>query len=442
MERGVPSNKSLICLPDWCHRAMHKAVLERFSPENIFGKKKELQGAVLAIAEKVGTLPALSDESPPPHALLYGGGVRDLILGEPLRDADLQVYGVAPDNLEQILHELFPGGVERAGKEYEIIKARIGKRDTLDISIPRRKTGGISRFEEGEPDMFPLEAARYRDFTINSMALDPLSGIVYDPFNGRADLAARRLRIVDNDTFRLRGVHLFRAAQFAARFNLTIDDESSRFMAELARSQIMDQVPPNAIREELRKLVLIARKPSEGLAILHRLGLLRRFLPPRITSQSAAQLKLWMTLIDRGIQLGRSVRLYPEHIFTAQLALLLSPLRSLTDKQRQREEIERTLTGLCYSDFKQKGVAEIFELYVTLEPLLVQQPQRRVGRARPQRGLRSRSASESGECVAASDDGGVNPINAPLPAIILTAAALSGRPYAEVSAVINAVTAE
>lgn len=421
---------------------MHKAVLERFSPENIFGKKKELQGAVLAIAERVGTLPALSDDSPPPHALLYGGGVRDLILGEPLRDADLQVYGVAPDNLEQILHELFPGGVERAGKEYEIIKARIGKRDTLDISIPRRKTGGVSRFEEGEPDMFPLDAARYRDFTINSMALDPLSGIVYDPFNGRADLAARRLRIVDNDTFRLRGVHLFRAAQFAARFNLTIDDESWHSMVEFAKSEVLDDVPPNAIREELRKLLLIGRKPSEGLAILHRLGLLRRSLPHWIAKQSAAQLKYWMGCLDRGIQLGRSSRLYPEHIFTAQLALLLSPLRLIPDKPTQLALIQDTLTGLCFSEFQQAAVAQIFDRYGMLEPLLRNSSNRRIGKARPQRGLRARVANEPREGVVSLDDGVVHPISMPLPPMILTAAVLSGRSYSEVSAVFQSSISE
>ena len=409
---------------------MQQRFLERLPTDQMFGKKGELQQIVQAISEKVAALPPLAIDAPPPHALIYGGGVRDILLGEPLRDADMQVYGVAPERLEQLLHDLYPGTVERAGKEYEILKARISKRVSLDISIPRRKTGGVSRLEDGEPDMFPIDAARYRDFTINSMALDPLTGVVYDPFGGRSDLAARRLRIVDKETFQMRGVHLFRAAQFVARFGLKIDDHDWRFMFDMAKSPVMDQVPANAIREELRKLLLIARKPSDGLSILHRLGLLRRFLPHRIANQPSAQIGKWMSLSDRGIQLGRSARLYPEHIMIAQLALLLSPLLHLKEEEARLTAIRDTLTNICFSEFQQSSVAEIFTLFLALEPLLQDQPHRRVGRARPQRGMRRNIGDESEIAERIP-----KPLFAPIPATVLTTAVLSGHSFSEIAAI-------
>ena len=409
---------------------MQQRFLERLPTDQMFGKKGNLLGIVQSISSKIAALPALSIDAPPPHALIYGGGVRDILLGEPLRDADMQVYGVEPERLERLLHEMYPETAERAGKEYEILKVRVGKRVSLDISIPRKKTGGVSRFEDGEPDMFPIDAARYRDFTINSMALDPLTGVVYDPFGGRSDLAARRLRIVEEDTFQMRGVHLFRAAQFVARFGLKIDDHDWRFMTDMAQSSVMDQVPANAIREELRKLLLIARRPSDGLSILHRLGLLRRFLPHCIANQPSAQMRSWMSLFDRGIQLGRSSRLYPEHIMIAQLAVLLSPLRHIEEEQARLTTIQDTLTNICFSEFQQSAVAEIFTLFLALEPLLQDQSHRRVGRARPQRGVR-RNVADEGELAGRIS----KPLHAPFPATVLTTAVLSGHSFSEIAAI-------
>ena len=408
---------------------MNERYSDRLSTGQIFARRKVLQEGVCALANEVAKLPRAAVEAPAPHALLYGGGIRDLFLGERLRDADIQVYGVAPAVLEGLLNGLFPGNVERVGKEYEILKVTLSRADILDVSIPRTNTAGVSKFEEGDPLLFPLLASRYRDFTINSMSLDPLTGIVYDPFDGRADLRARRLRLVDEETFCLRGVHILRGCQFAARFGLTIEEGTARVMSALSRSEAVERIPLNAVRKELRKLLLEGKKPSSGIALLHRFELLRRFFPARVTAQKNADLTSWMTKLERGVQLGRACRLYPEHILIAQLALLLSPLRKLAEGPRI-EAVHQCLTALCFSGFQRAAVAEILARFNQVESLFVGAPQRRVGSARPHRGARrgwSEEESRTSTILA--------PIFVPRPALALSLAVFFARPYEEMVSV-------
>lgn len=407
---------------------MSERFSERLSTDQIFARRKTLQEAVCALAQEVLKLPRAAAEAPAPHALLYGGGVRDLLLGERLRDADIQVYGVAPAVLERMLHSLFPGSVERAGKEYEILKVTLSRSDELDVSIARTKTGGVSRFDEGDPLLFPLIASRYRDFTINSMSLDPLTGIVYDPFDGRSDLHTRRLRLVDEETFSLRGVHVLRGCQFVARFGLSIDERTAQVMAALSRSEVVDRIPLNAVREELRKLLLVGKKPSTGMMLLHRFELLSRYFPARVAGQKKGDMNGWMAKLDRGIQLGRMARLYPEHILIAQLALLLSPLRQMAEGPRI-EAVHHCLSALCFSGFQRAAVAEILSGFNEAVSVLGDAPQRRVGSARPHRSTRRGGIGEEGQVRNLSA-----PVFAPRPAVALALAVFFGRSLDEMNA--------
>ena len=70
------------------------------------------------------------------------------------------------------------------------------------------------------------EATRRRDFTINAILQDPLTGEIIDPYSGRTDLENRVLRVVAADTFAEDSLRVLRAAQFAARFELNIDDKT------------------------------------------------------------------------------------------------------------------------------------------------------------------------------------------------------------------------
>jgi tRNA nucleotidyltransferase (CCA-adding enzyme) len=120
---------------------------------------------------------------------------------------------------------------------------------------------------------FP-DAASRRDFTINAIGFDPLTADYEDPFNGRGDLDHRVLRIVDPQTFGDDSLRVLRAIQFAARFELTLDQRTR----ELCQSIPLDDLPAERIWGELEKLLLKAPRPSVGFTLALELGVVDRLL--------------------------------------------------------------------------------------------------------------------------------------------------------------------
>lgn len=206
------------------------------------------------------------------RALIVGGWVRDRALGLAPKDLDIEVFGIPATELRALLERL--GRVDAVGESFTVYK--LGGHD---VSLPRResKTGcGHKGFTvEGDPDLSVEEAARRRDFTINAMSWDPLTGETIDPFGGAADLASRILRAVDTTTFADDSLRVLRAVQFAARFNLTLD-ESTR---ALCRSLPLDDLPAERIWGEVEKLLLRAPRPAVGLALALELGIVDQLWP-------------------------------------------------------------------------------------------------------------------------------------------------------------------
>jgi tRNA nucleotidyltransferase (CCA-adding enzyme) len=119
------------------------------------------------------------------------------------------------------------------------------------------------------------EAARRRDFTINAISFDPLTGEYLDPFDGRGDITRKTLRAVDARTFGEDSLRVLRALQFAARFEFTLDDATKT----LCRGIPLDDLPAERIWGEIEKLLLRARKPSIGFALGLELGVIERLFP-------------------------------------------------------------------------------------------------------------------------------------------------------------------
>jgi tRNA nucleotidyltransferase (CCA-adding enzyme) len=213
------------------------------------------------------------------RAYVVGGAVRDALLGLPVTDFDLEVYGLAPGALDEALRGL--GHVDAVGQAFTVFKLS-GLSDfdgVIDVSIPRRdsKAGpghrGIAVL--GDPDLPIEEASRRRDFTINAMLMDPRTGDVLDPHGGRRDLEARVLRAVDARTFGDDPLRALRAVQLAARFSLTVDPETGR----LAAAMPLSELPAERVFGEIEKLLLKARRPSLGFTLLRDWGMLRAVGP-------------------------------------------------------------------------------------------------------------------------------------------------------------------
>lgn len=198
------------------------------------------------------------------RALMVGGAVRDMLLGLAPKDVDLEVYGLPAADVERVLRGF--GDVSEVGKAFAVLKLRYEGMD-IDVALPRKevKTGeGHKGFAvEADPFLDPREAARRRDFTVNAIAADPLTGEIVDPFGGVKDLEDRVLRVVDERTFIEDPLRVLRAMQFIARFNLTVEPESFVLMQSMAPT--LKEISPERVGDEWRKLLLKSEKPSLGL---------------------------------------------------------------------------------------------------------------------------------------------------------------------------------
>ncbi|MFL2434604.1 MAG: hypothetical protein ACJ0H0_06865, partial [Vicinamibacterales bacterium] len=206
------------------------------------------------------------------QALLVGGWVRDHLLNTPSKDIDLEVYGLPADQLQTILKTLGP--INTVGSSFTVYKL-----GPLDIALPRTesKTGrGHRGFSvTGNPDLSISDASRRRDFTINAIAWDPLTDKYYDPHNGRRDLDARRLRMVDPLTFGDDSLRVLRALQLSARLKFEVDADT----ISICRQISLDDLPAERIWAEFEKLLLQAEQPSLGLALARTIGVIDQLFP-------------------------------------------------------------------------------------------------------------------------------------------------------------------
>ncbi len=220
------------------------------------------------------------------HAYIVGGAVRDGLLGIPVKDADIEVFGIAPDKLRTLLRADY--FVIEVGSSFGVFKLR---GIDIDVSLPRReaKSGvGHKAFTvEGDPGMPLAEAALRRDFTINALYYDIDKDEVLDPLGGLPDLEKRLLRHC-GPRFGEDPLRVLRAMQFIARFDLTATPET----IAICRAMTMENLPTERLYEEWHKLIVKGVKLSKGLAFLKDCGWIDYF-PELAALVGCPQDKLW-----------------------------------------------------------------------------------------------------------------------------------------------------
>ncbi|PIR47466.1 hypothetical protein COV06_03345 [Candidatus Uhrbacteria bacterium CG10_big_fil_rev_8_21_14_0_10_50_16] len=226
------------------------------------------------------------------RAYFVGGYVRDQLRGIASKDIDIEVHGVEPKTLRLIVENHFKD-VQEQGESFGVLRVFWQSSDKseqveIDISLPRtdsKVAPGHTGFDvRVDPFMGVEAAAQRRDFTINAMMQDVLTGKVVDPFGGKLDLEAGILRAVDVDLFSDDPLRVLRAVQFAARFELMVEEETCSLMRGM-----VDQLAELSIdrkRVEWQKLFLQARKPSIGLQLARDLDL---FVGPLAILEKMAQ---------------------------------------------------------------------------------------------------------------------------------------------------------
>lgn len=197
-----------------------------------------------------------------------GGYVRDKLMGKPPKDIDFCVVNLTPDRFAK----LFPSAFSKGAffpvfqlKSYEFAFARTETKTHLGHKGFDFDINGVSI----EDDLFR------RDVTINSMAIDVLSGELIDPFGGKDDLNNKVLRATSNH-FLEDPLRVYRVAQFATRFNFSIESGTKELMKSMK-----DELPTlsaERVFEELRK-ALRSETPSIFFNVLKELDLLDVHFP-------------------------------------------------------------------------------------------------------------------------------------------------------------------
>jgi len=220
-------------------------------------------------------------------AFLVGGCVRDRLLGYPIKDYDIEVYALPSEQLREVLEK--HGKVNTVGEHFAVYKLKPDAEPAceIDVSLPRRESkrgsGHRGFIIQGDPWMAFQEAASRRDFTINAILQDPLSGTIVDPCQGISDLDKRELRAVNANTFKDDSLRVLRAAQLSSRYRLKIAGETKI----LCQGISLKDIPRERVWEELKKLLLLSSCPSLGFNYLLELGVIEQLFPMLYELQSS-----------------------------------------------------------------------------------------------------------------------------------------------------------
>lgn len=239
---------------------------------------------------RFGFIGLLRRKFPESEWFLVGGAVRDGILGRLTKDYDLVVRNIEIEELLGALADL--GRVDLVGKRFGVAKFRpFGVNDLgeIDIALPRTEkagmSGGYRDFETQADPRMPIEKdLGRRDYTVNAMALDLLTGRLVDPYGGEQDLHAGIIRAVGEPSIRFQEDYsrMLRGIRFACELGFKIEERTWAAICDGA-GHINDAlkgeriVPYETIAKELVKALV--GDPGEAAELFFGCGLLAKLMP-------------------------------------------------------------------------------------------------------------------------------------------------------------------
>ncbi len=264
----------------------------------------------LAMAEKLACLIAHEGG----RVYYVGGYVRDLLLKKENKDIDIEVHGISVEQLEEILKSV--GYITEMGASFGVFGL---KGYDLDIAMPRKEEAIGRGHKDFKVDVDPYlgteKAAIRRDFTMNALMQDVLTGEIVDHFGGVEDLHRGLLRHVNPETFIEDPLRVLRGAQFAARFDFQIAEETK----ELSRTVDLSTLAPERIMGELEKALLKADHPSVFFEEM----------------RSMNQLDVWFPELKQLIETPQSPEHHPEGDVWIHTMLVLDQAASLREQAKE-----------------------------------------------------------------------------------------------------------
>lgn len=209
------------------------------------------------------------------ESFLVGGAVRDVFLGINADDWDVAT-NAPPEQVMSLFKFVVPTGIAHGTVTVHFEKT--------EIEVTTFRTDG--KYSDGRhPDKVEYASTieqdlSRRDFTINAIAVDLVSGSVIDPFGGKKDIKKKIIRCVGNphERFLEDGLRPIRALRFASKLNFKIEEET---FAQILKDDVKEKIKSISIerfRDEFEK-ILKTEKPSIGLKLMEQTGVLEIFMP-------------------------------------------------------------------------------------------------------------------------------------------------------------------
>lgn len=209
-----------------------------------------------------------------------GGAPRDYIMGREPNDYDYVVVGESPEEMKKrgfkpVLGADFPVFLDKdsvpegeQGDEYAL--ARTERKSNTESDNP------YHNFEVkiGE-DISLKQDLKRRDFTINSIARDPKTGEIIDPYNGREDIEQGVIRHV-SEAFVEDPLRVIRMARFAARFDFEVCEETMCLARETVEK--IEDLPDERILREFYKAMKQADNPGKFFRVCYEANVFDHFM--------------------------------------------------------------------------------------------------------------------------------------------------------------------
>ncbi|MGG6361435.1 CCA tRNA nucleotidyltransferase [Peribacillus frigoritolerans] len=188
------------------------------------------------------------------EAYFVGGSVRDYILGRTINDVD-----IATSATPQEIKRIFPNTAD-IGIDHGTVLV-ITDMGTYEITTFRTESG-YSDFRRPDAVKFVrslTEDLQRRDFTMNAIAMDK-TGKIIDPFNGKRDLAQKRIITVGNphERFHEDALRMMRALRFVSQLDFELDQETFDSLKENAQN--ISEIAVERILVEFEKLAAGSNK--------------------------------------------------------------------------------------------------------------------------------------------------------------------------------------
>lgn len=255
------------------------------------------------------------------EALVVGGCIRNLIMGEKARDWDITT-SATPDEISQIF------------KEFKVIP--VGKKFGTLTVVVNHINYEVSTFKKNKsvptPNLF--EDLKHRDFTINALAWREGEGVI-DYFSGLEDIKKKIIRGVEDPAERIKEdpLRMLRVIRLSCELDFKIDKTTLQAIEK--NVLLIKKVSIERIRDEFTK-ILLSNNPRRGFKLLYRLGLLRFIIPELQKCEGISKESFCESEDFLEHTLNMMAKLPPD--LNLRLSVLLYNIKSIS-RFNEREEI-------------------------------------------------------------------------------------------------------